>query len=90
MWSAPAPPPAEGLAGLDRPDIREGLSPWHAPDVIRVVRAALCNRTGKKLEIPVKRVLEGVPLEEATSLNNTTGPETLGTVERLERELRPA
>lgn len=45
--------------------IRAELSPRHVPD--RVLRVDLLphTRTGKKLEVPVKRILSGRPLAEA-------------------------
>lgn len=81
---------AEDLADQIRVAIREGLSPRHVPDNIQIVRAVPRNRTGKKLEIPVKRILEGIPLEEATSVDNTTDPEALRAVQLLGQELRSA
>lgn len=39
--------------------LRSALSPRHVPDRVVVVGAIPYNRTGKKLEIPVKRILQG-------------------------------
>jgi len=39
--------------------IREGASPRHVPDEIIAAPAIPHTRTGKKLEIPVKRILQG-------------------------------
>ncbi|MGV8873099.1 MAG: acetoacetate--CoA ligase [Rhodococcus sp. (in: high G+C Gram-positive bacteria)] len=39
--------------------LRKSLSPRHIPDDIRSVPVVPYNRTGKKLEIPVKRILLG-------------------------------
>ncbi|OZC83973.1 hypothetical protein CH254_24120 [Rhodococcus sp. 06-412-2C] len=39
--------------------LRQSLSPRHMPDDIRAVPVVPYNRTGKKLEIPVKRILLG-------------------------------
>lgn len=43
-----------------RSRIREQASPRHVPDEIIAVRAIPHTRTGKKLEVPVKRLLQGV------------------------------
>jgi acetoacetyl-CoA synthetase len=45
--------------------IREALSPRHVPDEIIVVPGVPHTRTGKKLEVPVKRLFQGVPPERA-------------------------
>lgn len=47
--------------------IREEASPRHVPDEIIEVTAIPHTRTGKKLEVPVKRILQGVPVELAVS-----------------------
>ena len=39
--------------------IRDGASPRHVPDEIIAVPAIPHTRTGKKLEVPVKRLLQG-------------------------------
>ena len=47
--------------------IRSNASPRHVPDEILEVPAIPHTRTGKKLEIPVKRILLGVAIEQATN-----------------------
>jgi len=42
-------------------------SPRHVPDDIIAVQALPHTRTGKKLEIPVKRIIQGHPLEKVAS-----------------------
>ena len=58
----------EALAERIRRAIREQLSPRHVPDVIHAIREVPRTLNGKKLEIPVRRVLLGVPVEEAVNL----------------------
>jgi acetoacetyl-CoA synthetase len=48
--------------------IRSDLSPRHVPDEIVHAPAVPRTRTGKKLEVPVKRILAGVPVDKATDL----------------------
>ncbi len=48
--------------------LRSELSPRHVPDEIHAVPAIPLNRTGKKLEVPVKRLLQGRPLAEVAQL----------------------
>jgi acetoacetyl-CoA synthetase len=47
-----------------RAAIRAQLSPRYLPDDIIPVAAVPHTRTGKKLEVPVKRLLQGRPLDE--------------------------
>lgn len=44
--------------------IRSALSPRHVPDEIVPMRAIPHTRTGKKLEVPVKRLLQGEALDD--------------------------
>ncbi|WP_208322591.1 acetoacetate--CoA ligase [Salinibacterium sp. ZJ454] len=55
----------EELRGQVVSTLRAKLSPRHVPDVILEVSSVPRNVSGKKLEIPVKRVLRGVAIEEA-------------------------
>jgi acetoacetyl-CoA synthetase len=47
--------------------IRSDLSPRHVPDEVWEVPAIPHTRTGKKFEIPVKRIRQGVAVEQATN-----------------------
>lgn len=47
--------------------IRTGASPRHVPDDVIAVPAIPHTRTGKKLEIPVKRLIQGHPPEKVAS-----------------------
>ena len=60
-----------------RAAIRRDLSPRHVPD--EVVEIAEVPRTlnGKKCEVPVKRVLAGVPLESAVSEGALKNPDAM-------------
>ena len=42
-------------------------SPRHVPDDIIAVTAVPHTRTGKKLEIPVKRIIQGHPLDQVVA-----------------------
>jgi acetoacetyl-CoA synthetase len=44
--------------------IRDGASPRHVPDEIIEVAAVPRTRTGKKLEVPIKRLMQGAALAE--------------------------
>ncbi|WUH98335.1 acetoacetate--CoA ligase [Spirillospora sp. NBC_00431] len=57
--------------------IRRTLSPRHVPDLIQTVPALPYNRTGKKLEVPVKRILRGASLDEVATPGSVLEPESL-------------
>lgn len=64
-------------------ELRQRLSPRHVPDAIHAVEAVPVTLSGKKLEIPVKRILGGVPVDEAASRGALANPEALDAFERL-------
>lgn len=68
--------------------IREHLSVRYLPDEIVFMPAIPHTRTGKKLEIPVKRLLQGTPLETVADLGSVDNPELLRQYARfaLERQ----
>ena len=57
--------------------LRENLSPRHVPDEIHAVPAIPRTLNGKKLEVPVRRILTGEPPEKAASLGAMANPESL-------------
>ena len=57
--------------------IRAELSPRHVPDEIHVVSGLPRTLTGKKLEIPVKRILQGLPVEQAAAVGSIDRPELM-------------
>jgi acetoacetyl-CoA synthetase len=48
--------------------IRANASPRHVPDEIVVVPGVPHTRTGKRLEVPLKRLFQGVPPEKALNI----------------------
>ena len=50
--------------------LRTELSPRHIPDEITAVPVVPHNRTGKKLELPVKKILLGAAPGSAASRSN--------------------
>jgi acetoacetyl-CoA synthetase len=57
--------------------IRTLLSPRYVPDDICAVTSIPYTLNGKKLEVPVKRLFQGVPLEKAVSREAVSNPEVL-------------
>ena len=67
----------DDVAGRIKRAIRESLSQRHVPDAIIAVPAIPRTLTGKKMEVPVKRLLLGRPLAEVAAPGATTDPRAL-------------
>jgi acetoacetyl-CoA synthetase len=72
----------ERLAG----QIRSALSPRHVPDRIVAVPAIPYSRTGKKLEVPVKKILRGAPPDAVASPGALVDPSALDAFVAYARE----
>jgi len=57
--------------------LRTELSPRHIPDGIAAVPVVPRNRTGKKLELPAKRILLGAALDDVASRDVLADPTSL-------------
>jgi acetoacetyl-CoA synthetase len=66
------------LCNRIRDRIRDALSPRHVPDEIVAIQEVPRTLNGKKLEVPVKKILAGVPLEKAANLDAVSKPDSLG------------
>lgn len=62
---------------LIRAALREQASPRHVPDVIVAAPSIPYTLTGKKMEIPVRRLLAGARLEVVASRDAMTNPDSL-------------
>ncbi|HLI23827.1 MAG TPA: acetoacetate--CoA ligase, partial [Acidimicrobiales bacterium] len=84
--------PAEGAAlddGLRQrlgAALRSALSPRHVPDRIVEVPGVPRTLSGKKLEVPVKRIFAGLPQERALSVDAVANPEVLDVYVALARQ----
>ncbi|MDT0450048.1 acetoacetate--CoA ligase [Streptomyces hesseae] len=78
----------DSLLAKIKSTIREQLSPRHVPDEVIEVPAVPHTLTGKRIEVPVKRLLQGTPLEKAVNPGSVDNAELLGFYERLARERR--
>ncbi|NNN34020.1 acetoacetate--CoA ligase [Streptomyces sp. S3(2020)] len=67
----------DALRDRIRDAIRTGASPRHVPDEILQVPAVPHTRTGKKLEVPVKRLLQGAPPEQVVNPATVDAPELI-------------
>ena len=65
--------------------LRSTLSPRHVPDEVVAVAAIPRTLSGKKMEVPVKKLFQGVPLAKAANAGATTDPQALRHFEELAR-----
>ncbi len=70
--------------------LRTQLSPRHAPDQIVAVPVIPRTLSGKKLEVPVKRILGGTPATVAASLDSLADPTSLAPFEAFAATRRGA
>ena len=68
----------EDLTGRIRSQLRSQLSPRHVPDEIHQVPGIPRTLSGKKLEVPVRKILLGTPVAAAADPDALANPEVLG------------
>ncbi|MCW6158374.1 MAG: acetoacetate--CoA ligase [Thermoplasmatales archaeon] len=68
--------------------LRVALSPRHVPD--EIIRVAQIPRTinGKKMEVPLKKLLMGIPAERAMNLGSMANPESLKEFSEIAKRIR--
>jgi len=76
----------DGLRRRIATELRTALSPRHVPDEIYQVGAVPRTLSAKKLEVPVKRILTGTPVERAAATGALANPDSLLAFERLARQ----
>ena len=67
----------DDLKSRIKSSIRENASPRHVPNEIFAVPDIPKTLNGKKLEVPVKKILSGTPPEKAASKESLSNPESL-------------
>ncbi len=71
-----------------RDKIRIDCSPRHLPDEIYAVPLIPYTLTGKKMEIPIRKILMGVPVEKAANIGIMKEPQALDFFIQLAKEKR--
>jgi len=66
-----------GLVARIRSMLRTELSPRHVPDEIHQVPGIPRTLSGKKLEVPVRKILQGTPVADAADPDALANPEVL-------------
>jgi acetoacetyl-CoA synthetase len=79
----------EALTHRIRRKIRAELSPRHVPDEVHRIDEVPKTLNGKKMEVPVKRILQGTPPDEALSRDAMANPEALSAIAALASRLAP-
>ena len=72
--------PGTELAAVEgklRSALREQLSPRHVPNAFILIDAVPRTLNGKKCEVPVKKILSGVPVDRAISADALRDPKSL-------------
>jgi acetoacetyl-CoA synthetase len=72
----------DDLIARIRAELRTQLSPRHVPDTIDAVPAVPRTLSGKKLEVPVKRILTGSSADDVASRSSLADPESLAWFEQ--------
>jgi acetoacetyl-CoA synthetase len=67
--------------------LRERLSPRYVPDHIIEVSSIPRTLSGKKIEVPVKRILVGMPPERAVDVSSLSNPEAFWEIVNITREV---
>ncbi|GAC1643956.1 MAG: acetoacetate--CoA ligase [Ktedonobacteraceae bacterium] len=57
--------------------LRSNVSPHHVPDDIQTIPEVPRTLSGKKLEVPIKKLYMGVPVEKAASVDAMSNPQAI-------------
>ncbi|HEX2421352.1 MAG TPA: acetoacetate--CoA ligase [Acidimicrobiia bacterium] len=71
------------LTSVIQRTLREELSPRHVPDMIHFVASIPRTVSGKKMELPVKKILQGQPIEQVANPGAMANPDSLSELRGL-------
>ena len=80
----------DALKGKINKSIRSALSPRHVPDTIYAISEIPTTLNGKKLEVPVKKILAGFQADKAVNVDSMANPEAISYFIDLAREFAPS
>lgn len=78
----------EGIDKSIKERVRVHCSPRHVPDKIMVIKEVPRTLNGKKLEVPIKKILSGIPFEKAVNKGSLSNPDSLDFFLEIAGELR--
>jgi acetoacetyl-CoA synthetase len=67
----------EALKTKIKQNLRANVSPHHVPDDVIAISDVPRTLSGKKMEVPVKKLLLGVPIEKAGSTDAMSNPQAM-------------
>lgn len=67
----------DALKASIKDQLRRHVSPHHVPDEVLVIQDVPRTLSGKKLEVPVKKLLMGFPIEKAVSMDAMSNPDSI-------------
>ncbi len=67
----------DALKARIKEQLRKNVSPHHVPDEIFAIPEVPRTLSGKKMEVPVKKLLMGAPLEKAVSTGAMGNPQSM-------------
>lgn len=67
--------------------IKKDISPRHIPDDIFAVKEIPRTLTGKKMEIPIRKILQGLSVEKVVNLGAMSNPDTIDYFVNLSQQL---
>lgn len=67
----------DNLKARIKEQLRRNVSPHHVPDEILEVKDVPRTLSGKKLEVPVKKLFLGMPIEKAVSVDAMANPQAI-------------
>lgn len=67
----------DSLKARIKESLRSNISPHHVPDEVFAIHEVPRTLSGKKLEVPVKKLLMGIPVEKAISTDAMGNPQSI-------------
>ncbi|GAC1346647.1 MAG: acetoacetate--CoA ligase [Ktedonobacteraceae bacterium] len=67
----------DALKAKIKENLRKNISPHHVPDEILAIAEVPRTLSGKKLEVPVKKLFMGIPVEKAVSRDALSNPQSI-------------
>jgi acetoacetyl-CoA synthetase len=77
----------DALKAKIKQSLRSSISPHHVPDEILAVKEVPRTLSGKKLEVPIKKLLLGMPIEKAVSMDALSNPNALRPFEEVAQQV---
>jgi acetoacetyl-CoA synthetase len=67
----------DALKARIKESLRRNISPHHVPDEVFAIPEVPRTLSGKKLEVPVKKLFMGIPVEKAISMDAMSNPQSM-------------